>query len=103
MVLIIYVSNRIGAVPFLINDGVNGLLFKSENLDSLEEKVCFLLNHPQERIEMATNAIMTMRNEWSPQKAAQRFMYLAEQLLHGSESEFKEGPCSKAYPYKSKL
>lgn len=96
-------SNRIGAAPFLINDGVNGLLFKSEDLDSLEEKVSYLLDHPQERIEMATNAIMTMRNEWSPKKAAQRFMYLAEQLLHGSDSEFKEGPCSKAYPYKSKL
>lgn len=96
-------SNRIGAAPFLINDGINGLLFKSENLDSLEEKVCYLLDRPQERIEMATNAIMTMRNEWSPQNAAQHFLYLAEQLLHGSDSEFKEGPCSKAYPYKSKL
>lgn len=96
-------SNRIGAAPFLINDGVNGLLFKSENLDSLEEKVSYLLDHPQERIEMAKNAVMTMRNEWSPKIAAQRFMYLVEQLLHGSDSEFKEGPCSKAYPYKSKL
>ena len=52
---------------------------------------------------MAKNAVMTMRNEWSPKIAAQCFMYLVEQLLHGSDSEFKEGPCSKAYPYKSKL
>ena len=96
-------SNRIGAAPLLINDGINGLLFKSENLVSLEEKVSYLLDHPKERIEMAKNAVMTMRNEWSPKIAAQRFMYLVEQLLHGSDSEFKEGPCSKAYPYKSKL
>lgn len=96
-------SNMIGAAPFLINDGINGLLFKSENLDSLEEKVSYLLNHPKERIEMAKNAVMTMRNEWSPKIAAQRFLNLAECLLHGSDSEFKEGPCSKAYPYKSKL
>lgn len=96
-------SSMIGSAPFLINDGINGLLFKSENLDSLEEKVSYLLDHPKERIEMAKNAVMTMRNEWSPKIAAQRFMYLVEQLLHGSDSEFKEGPCSKAYPYKSKL
>ena len=96
-------SSMIGSAPFLINDGINGLLFKSENLDSLEEKVSYLLDYPKERIEMAKNAVMTMRNEWSPKIAAQRFMYLVEQLLHGSDSEFKEGPCSKAYPYKSKL
>lgn len=96
-------SNRIGAAPFLINDGVNGLLFKSENLDSLEEKVSYLLDHPQERIKIAKNAIMTMRNQWSPKIAAQRFMYLAEHLLNGTDSEYNEGPCSKAYPYKSKL
>ena len=52
---------------------------------------------------MAKNAVMTMRNEWSPKIAAQCFMYLVEQLLHGSDSELKEGPCSKAYPYKSEL
>ena len=96
-------SSMIGSAPFLINDGINGLLFKSENLDSLEEKVSYLLDHPKERIEMAKNAVMTMRNEWSPKIAAQRFIYLVEQLLHGSDSELKEGPCSKAYPYKSKL
>lgn len=96
-------SNMIGAAPFLINDGINGLLFKSENLDSLEEKVCYLLDHPQERIEMAKNAIMTLRNEWSPKNAAQRLLYMTKCLLNGVDSKFNEGPCSKAYPYKSKL
>ena len=52
---------------------------------------------------MAKNAVMTMRNEWSPKNAAQRFMYLAEHLLNGTDSEYNDGPCSKAYPYKSKL
>lgn len=32
-------SDEIGSVPFLVEDGVNGLVFKSEDLDSLETKV----------------------------------------------------------------
>lgn len=94
-------SNMIGAAPFLINDGVNGLLFKSENLDSLEEKVSYLLNHPEERIEMAKNAIITMRDDWTPANASQRFLHLTECLLNNTEPNFQDGPCSKAYPYKS--
>lgn len=96
-------SSIIGSAPFLIKDGINGLLFQSENLDSLVEKVSYLLDHPKERIEMAKNAVFTMRNEWSPKIAAQRILNLSECLLRGFDPEFKEGPCSKAYPYKSKL
>ena len=96
-------SNMIGSAPFLIKDGKNGLLFKSENIDSLEERVCYLLEHPEERIRIAKEAITTMRNEWSPTIVAQRFLHLVERLMHNSDSDFSDGPCSKAYPYKSKL
>ena len=96
-------SNMIGAAPFLIKDGENGLLFISENIDSLEEKVCYLFDHPQERIRIAKEAIISIRNNWSPTIAAQRFISLAERLMHNSDSDFKYGPCSKAFPYKSKL
>mgnify|MGYP000103783301 CR=1 FL=1 len=96
-------SDMIGSVPFLIKDGVNGLIFKSGNIDSLVATCEFLLNNPDKRIKIGKNAISTMTIEWSPQNAAQRFVILAESLLRGSFAEFKEGPCSKAYPYTSKL
>lgn len=96
-------SNMIGSVPFLIKDGVNGLIFKSGNIDSLAAKCEFLLNNPDKRIKFGKNAISTMTIEWSPQIAAQRFIILAESLLNGTFVEFKEGPCSKAFPYKNKL
>ena len=99
----VVVGNMIGAAPFLIKDGENGLLFKSENIDSLEEKVCYLLEHPEERIRIAKGAITTMRNEWSPTIAAQRFLHLTKRLMHNSDSDFSDGPCSKAYPCKLKL
>lgn len=91
-------SNEIGSVPFLIKDGVNGLVFKSKDIDSLERKVTFLLDNPQKRLEFSKNAVATMQQDWSPKCAARRFVELATSLLNCEVKEFSDGPCSKAYP-----
>lgn len=94
-------SNLIGSVPFLIQDGENGMVFKSGDLDSLTQKVCYLLDNPTERLEMAKKAIHTMREIWSPANAAKRFVELAHKLLADEITSYTDGPCSKAYPYKN--
>lgn len=94
-------SNLIGSVPFLIQNGENGMVFKSGDLDSLTQKVCYLLDNPTERLEMAKKAIHTMREVWSPANAAKRFVELAHKLLDGEITSYTDGPCSKAYPYKN--
>lgn len=93
----IVASDAIGSVPFLVEDGVNGCIFRSCDLDSLCEKVEWLLDNNEKRVEMASNAYRTMRDVWSPKNAAKNFMILAEDLLNGKEPSIKEGPCSKAY------
>lgn len=93
-------SNKIGAAPFLIEDGQNGLLFKSKKLDSLYSKVKTFLDDDGYRLTVARNAAMTMREVWSPQNAARRFVQLAERIMKGQDTEYTDGPCSKAYPYK---
>lgn len=90
-------SDEIGSVPFLIEDGVNGLIFKSRNLESLEEKVIYLIDHPEERTKMAQNAYDTMRDVWSPENAAKQLLNLIKAIQSGDESLIpKSGPCSKA-------
>lgn len=91
-------SHLIGSVPFLIKDGENGLIFKSGDLNSLQHQVEFLLNNPNKRVTIIKNAILTMRNIWSPANAASRFLSLAESLLNDCDVKFIDGPCSKAYP-----
>lgn len=92
-------GNLIGSVPFLIEDGVNGCIFKSENIDDLTKKVIFLLDNPAKRIEIARNAIKTMRTVWSPANAARQFLSLAAALLTGDMKNVPvSGPCSKANP-----
>ena len=39
-------SDAIGSSPFLIKDGQNGFLFKSENHKSLYQKVAYLIDNP---------------------------------------------------------
>lgn len=92
-------SNMIGSVPFLIEDGVNGLVFKSEDLDSLETKVVSLLDGAELRQDIAKNAIQTMRTLWSPANAAKQFLQLIAAIQAGDNNLIPiQGPCSKAKP-----
>ena len=93
-------SNRIGATPFLVEDGENGLIFESENIDSLYEKVKLLLNDADLRKRISINAYKTMLEIWNPQNAAIHFIKLVEALQAGKDTPFTDGPCSKAYPCK---
>ena len=93
-------SNRIGSTPFLIEDGKNGLIFESENLDSFYQRVKNLLDHPDLRKSLSTQAVYTMKEVWSPRNAAMQLLKLVQALQDGNESMIpKSGPCSRTYPY----
>jgi len=89
-------SDEIGAIPFLINDGVNGLVYKSKSVNSLYEKVVWVIEHPNESRVIAENGHKTIHEVWSPQKAALALLQLKDELSKEIPSSIKEGPCSKA-------
>lgn len=107
-------SDTIGAAPFLIKDGENGFLFRSASpssgfsknamkidnsaLDSLCDKVEWLIKNPIERNILATRAYETMKNVWSPKIAANNLLQLINDLQSGRDTSIKNGPCSKALP-----
>lgn len=93
-------SDEIGSTPYLLNNGKNGMVFRSKSVDSLYEQVAYLLDHPEAREMMAERGYHTMQAIWSPQQAALNFLELARNLLIGNNTSITEGPCSKAYPYK---
>lgn len=90
-------SHEIGSVPFLLEDGVNGLIFKSCCIDSLYTKVKELLDNPKLLASIRNNAVHTMQTKWSPKVAAQNLLTLIDNLQNGRDTSIKEGPCSKAY------
>lgn len=96
---VLVASDAIGSSPYLIQDGINGFLFKSRSIDSLEEKVRWLLDHPTNLQEMRKNATMSMKRLWSPRNAAESFLKLVDDLQHGRKCSIKEGPASIAEAY----
>lgn len=96
----IVASDAIGSVPFLITNNENGLIFRSNDIASLYEKTVYLLEDSYKRQQMAHQAYKTMRELWSPQKAAENLLKLVNDLNNERQSSILEGPCSKAVPFK---
>ena len=89
-------SHAIGAVPFLIEDGKSGLVFKSKDVDSLYSKVKWLIEHPDEISKLGRNAYYTMRDVWNADVASSNLLKLVEALKKGIEPDIQYGPCSRA-------
>lgn len=91
-------SHAIGSVPFLLEDGENGLIYQDGNAEDTYQKVKFLLDHDQERRSMATKAYATMTEEWNAKNAASKLISLCEGLLSGKKkyAPFDRGVCSPA-------
>lgn len=89
-------GHEIGAVPYLIRDGENGLVYKSE--DDLFEKVRDLLERPGKQRKLGAAAYRTIAGHWNASVAAERLIMLSERILAGEISPdlFESGPCSRA-------
>ena len=88
-------SDEIGAVPYLLTDGEQGLIFKSQNIDSLYLKVKILLNSPELRKQLAHSAYKIVSRTWAPRNAAENFLQLITDLKNDSDISVLTGPCSK--------
>lgn len=105
---VLVVSDGIGSSPYLISDGHTGMLFASPkksssfghpdiaSLDSLCDKVEYLLNNPRKWQDMRNRSTALMLELWNPHIAAERLLTLIDCLGKGEDTPFVEGPCSKA-------
>lgn len=90
-------SHAIGSAPFLIEDKVNGMIYKNGNEGDLLAKVETLLLDAAIRMKLGKNAYKTMQETWNAEVAAERLLNLAQDLLRsGNSNRYKNGPCSKA-------
>lgn len=91
-------SHRIGSVPYLMKDGVNGFVYEENNLPMLCDKLEFLLTHDNERKKIAENAYHTIADVWNAQTAAKQLLKLIDALQQRDHTMklFEDGPCSPA-------
>lgn len=89
-------SDAIGSVPYLIQDKINGLIFKSCDLESLYQNTKYLLDNPEVRYKLAVKGVKSMQEVWSPKNAANTLLKLIDDLLNHRECTIEMGPCSLA-------
>jgi len=93
---VLVASEDIGSTPYLVKEGFNGFSFKTGDVDSLTQKIIWLLDHPNDLSQMKVNAIQTMAMTWNPQNAARSLLKLIDDLKNNRESSISDGPCSIA-------
>ena len=91
-------SHAIGSVPFLLDNGNNGLIYVDGNEDELYSNVKKLLDDQNLRRRISHNAYLTVNGEWNAVKATGKFIEISGSLLNKKEWKFFDnGPCSKAH------
>lgn len=90
---VLVASDQIGSVPYLVEDGVNSLIFKSEDVNSIVEKLELLFDNPDKMAVMRQNALNTMKKNWSPIAAANRLIVLISNLQSQNGPAIIDGPC----------
>ena len=61
-------ASNIGSVSEIIKDKYNGILFETGNIIDLREKINWLLSNPDERQNIAQNALKELSLKYSKEK-----------------------------------
>ena len=89
-------GHMIGAVPFLVKDGINGIIFRNKDWNDLAQKVCNIVYDKNRMEQLGREAYMTIHDFWNPEVAACNLLVLSESLIKGEALTIAEGPCSRA-------
>ena len=91
------VANRqIGSVPFLIDDGKNGLIYGGNNVEKIYRKVKSLLDDGQFAKAIGVNAYKTISEEWNAEIASDRLVSFVKSEKYKRNRMYDKGPCSRA-------
>ena len=87
---------EVGAAPFLIQHGINGLVYKDGSYEDMERQILYLLEHPVKASAMGMAAYETIATQWNAGEAAKRLLKFYEDWKKGEIMLPKEGPFSPA-------
>ena len=95
---VVVASDTIGSVPYLLQDGENGCVYPSQDVEALSRNVRCLLENPEMMAQMGRSAYETILEEWNAENAAQKLMRLLESMLAGKDPGklYDNGICSPA-------
>lgn len=90
------VNAQVGAAPYLIKHGVNGLVYPKDQYEKMEALVFDLFAHWKERKQMGRAAYETIRDMWNSEHAAKVLLRFVDGLQKNMIEPEQEGPLSIA-------
>jgi glycosyltransferase involved in cell wall biosynthesis len=86
------IGSRVGGVPYYIREGETGLIFESENIDELAEKLRLLLSSPDLRARLGQNGQRIARAQYNEAEWGRKMKELIELTVLGQISEAEKEP-----------
>ncbi|MBR5762024.1 MAG: glycosyltransferase family 4 protein [Lachnospiraceae bacterium] len=86
---------EMGAAPYMIEDGVNGFLYKARDIDGLCRLIERVAGDREECFKMGAKAYETVKGMWNSSVAAERLYEFVCDPGHDMD-RYEEGPLSKA-------
>ena len=90
------VNAQVGAAPYLIRHGENGLVYPDGSYEKMEALVEDLFAHWDDRKKMGWAAYETIRDMWNAEHAAKELLRFVNDLQKGRIIAAEEGPLSNA-------
>ncbi len=89
-------DSAVGAAPFLVRHGENGLVYRENDVEGFLQLVEQLAEDVSLRRKLGRNAYRTIAEQWNASHAAECILRLSEGILKGQVTYEVEGPCSVA-------
>jgi colanic acid/amylovoran biosynthesis glycosyltransferase len=77
------ISTLHGGIPELVEDGVSGFLVKERDVDSLAERLAYLVDHPETWSKMGSEGRACIEKDYDMNKLNDHLVDLYEKTLHG--------------------
>ncbi|MEM4245070.1 MAG: glycosyltransferase family 4 protein [Candidatus Nanoarchaeia archaeon] len=75
------VATNVGAVDEIIDDAINGFIIKPGDVKDLVEKIKYLLENEQDRIKMAENGYLKVKNNFTSKVMGEKTKRIYEEML----------------------
>ncbi len=90
------VSGEAGCADYLIEDRVNGLIYRKDRYEDMRDRVISLLEAPEYMMKLGKAAYKTVVTEWNAETAADRVIAFYEGYTNGRIDVPASGPMSEA-------
>lgn len=80
----IIISSRVGGIPDVVTEGVNGFLITPGDTESLKQHIRYVISHPHEMVEMAQNNKAKIAADYNLEKLNSWLFKIYERLAAAS-------------------